>query len=672
MSIARMLHADIVCGAGSNAELVSRLEKAGILQVVDVHPMLPEGMGQLERRPGVDTADLDARLQRVRQVLETFDRFLPLRKGMLQGFFGSPPYVTEEELAALAGRLDLEAYAPRLRERADEHERLERELGETRGLMGSLAPWAGMDADLASLARLGRAAIVTVHATHAQHESLSAEIAAWEAADEVVWHEVSRDERTVHGAWATLAERRAGLEERIRRAGAAIVRLPDIPGTPREALERLAEESAGLERRRDRLAAELAAEAAERRPLVRALHDDLANRRRNLHVPRSFFSTTTVTVASGWVLERERGRLEKLAAEASADLVTRPPLPDESPPVLLENLKLLRPYQILLEMFGLPAYGGFDPTPFVAIAMTLFYAICFGDVGYGLVQVLLAWALKRKFRPAQGTRLFLDLFIEMGAAAAVFGLLTWSFFGTSPGYAAGGPKILGFLPLFTPTSDVLVIIGLALGIGVVFQLASLVAGMLAAIRAGDIAAAAFDFGAWFLMLVGILGWVAATMLPGVPAGVGTAALAITGASALVIVAFAGRSAKGVVGRILTGVISLYGIVGAYGIVSFFSDALSYSRLAILNLTSGFIALVGNLMGGLIVSTESVLTAIISLLLGTIIVVVFHALNLVLGMMGSFIHSLRLNYLESFSRYYRTGGTPFLPLRREGMYHRFEQ
>ncbi len=105
----------------------------------------------------------------------------------------------------------------------------------------------------------------------------------------------------------------------------------------------------------------------------------------------------------------------------------------------------------------------------------------------------------------------------MGAAAAVFGLLTWSFFGTSPFYAAGGPKILGILPLFSPTTDVLVIIGLSLGIGLVFQLASIIAGMLNAVRVGDVPAAIFDFGAWFLMLVGTLGWVAAKMLPGHPA-----------------------------------------------------------------------------------------------------------------------------------------------------------
>jgi V/A-type H+-transporting ATPase subunit I len=140
----------------------------------------------------------------------------------------------------------------------------------------------------------------------------------------------------------------------------------------------------------------------------------------------------------------------------------------------------------------------------------------------------------------------------------------------------------------------------------------------------------------------------------------------------VIVAFAGREAKSVFGRLLTGIISLYGIVGYYGLVSFFSDVLSFCRLAILNLTSGFIALVGNLLGSLLISTSSILGAIITLLIGGLVIVFFHVLNLVLSMMGSFIHSLRLNYLESFSRYYKTGGKPFLPLRKEGHYYRFEQ
>ncbi|MBE3130107.1 MAG: hypothetical protein IMZ54_05220, partial [Acidobacteria bacterium] len=197
-------------------------------------------------------------------------------------------------------------------------------------------------------------------------------------------------------------------------------------------------------------------------------------------------------------------------------------------------------------------------------------------------------------------------------------------------------------------------------------------GLYGAVRAGDIPAAIFDYGAWFALLVAILVWSAGVFLPSLPSVVKTAGLIGMGVSCLVIVAFAGRDAKSFFGRIFTGLISLYGIVGYYGLVSFFSDVLSFCRLAILNLTSGFIAMVGNLLGGLLMSSSSIFAAIFTFIIGAVIIVFFHVLNLVLSMMGSFIHSLRLNYLESFSRYYKTGGKPFLPLRKEGQYYRFEQ
>ncbi|MCX7030253.1 MAG: hypothetical protein NTU62_09050 [Spirochaetes bacterium] len=672
MSIARMLHADLVCDAGAGADLVSRLERAGILQVIDLHQGLPEELGVIERRPDLDAPGLDEELQKVRQVLETFDRFLPVKKGMLQGFFGSPPFVTEQQLQEIAERLDADRYAPELQQRTEEHDRTISELEDARELQARLAPWEALDLDLAALASARHSSIVTVQATTTQHETLSTLVRESGAGSDFAWQEVGHDDRTLWGGWATLADRRADLEGWIRQAGVSPVHLPDIAETPRVALARLATKIATLESRRDALASSLAADAAEKRPLAQALHDELANQRKNTRVPGSFFSTRTVTVARGWVLERDRVRLEALAAEAGADLVLRKPLKEESPPVFLVNRRLLRPYQILLEMFGLPSYTGFDPTVFVGVAMTLFYSICLGDVGYGLVQVLLAVLLKRKYKPAAGTRLFLDLFVQLGIGAACFGLLTWSFFGTSPGYKPGGPKILGILPLISPTNDFLLIIGVGLAVGVLVQMSSIGAGLVNALKNGDVKAAIFDFGAWLAMLFGLQLWAATKFLPGLPAVVSTVGLAIMSLGALVIIGFAGRDAKTIGGRLATGVISLYGIVGAYGIVSYFSDVLSFSRLAILNLTSGFIAMVGNLLGSLVTSTAGVLATILTLPFGILIVVLFHVLNVVLSMQGAFIHSLRLNYLESFGRYYRGGGRPFLPLRREGTHYRFEQ
>ena len=93
------------------------------------------------------------------------------------------------------------------------------------------------------------------------------------------------------------------------------------------------------------------------------------------------------------------------------------------------------------------------------------------------------------------------------------------------------------------------------------------------------------------------------------------------------------------------------------------------RLGILSLTSAFIGQVGNLMGGLFFGAEGGLALIVGALIGSLIVVMFHLLNLVLSMLGAFVHSLRLNYLESFQRYFDAGGRAFTPLRGDSKHYR---
>jgi V/A-type H+-transporting ATPase subunit I len=674
MAIAKLLRTEIVCGSSEDAALVEALEKSGLMQIEDAHIGLPDEIAQLEVRANIDLSACDAVLSKARWMLDAYTRFLPVKKGLMQGFFGSPPYVRVEDFHGIYAGFDLDGAESALQQSVREYDGILEAVAANEQLAAALQPWAALELPLEDLTGLRFARIFPVRVARRELAAIEAMIVENAATPDVSWTEVSGDEKQVWGIYAVVEARAAELEAWLRDAGAESVDLPSAGGTPSQIHARAAEELAELSRRQERIESTLEVEAAERRPIVHAIVDEHSNRRKGLLVRRGFFCTDNVAAVGGWILAKNRGKLEDFlsARLPSAQLFVRPPEKTENPPVHLENRGLLKPFQILLDMFGLPPYFGFDPTPVVAIAMTLFYAMCLGDVGYGSVQVLLALWLKRKFKPAEGTRLFLNLFMEMGAAAMIFGLMTWSFFGISPGYVVGGPKILGFLPLFVPTSDFLLVIGIALAIGVVYQLVSIVAGLYAAVRAGDLPAAIFDYGAWFALLVATLVWSAGVFLPALPPVVRTAGLIGIGVSCLVIVAFAGRDAKTFFGRIFTGIISLYGIVGYYGLVSFFSDVLSFCRLAILNLTSGFIAMVGNLLGGLIMSSSSIIAAILTFAVGAVIIVFFHVLNLVLSMMGSFIHSLRLNYLESFSRYYKTGGKPFLPLRKEGQFYRFEQ
>jgi V/A-type H+-transporting ATPase subunit I len=264
------------------------------------------------------------------------------------------------------------------------------------------------------------------------------------------------------------------------------------------------------------------------------------------------------------------------------------------------------------------------------------------------------------------------MFMIMGVAGTLFGILTWTFFGVNPGYTPGGEKLLGFLPLVVPTTDILLILGIAIGVGVVFQLISIGVGFFNNLRRGDVAAAIGDNVSWFLLLLG--GPLAGTafFVPGViPIAFGYVGLVLTGLGALGILALSGRHSTNIVARLLTGVVAFYGIVGYYGIVTFASDVLSYMRLAILNLTTGYIAMVGNMIGTLVIGGEA-LALILSAIVGGVIIGAFHILNLLISMLGSFVHSLRLNYLESYNRFPFSGGKPFNPLKREAKFYRFEK
>ncbi len=541
MAIAKVLRADIVCGAAESPALVSVLEATGLVQVIDAHAELPPEAAEVEVRPTVDLSACDAVLAKARAMLDIYQRFLPVKKGMMQGFFGSPPYVTEGDFHEIYRDFDLDGAAAALEAEVREYDGLVEASAAREQLRTLLAPWASLDARMEDLSGLAYARVFPVRLPRRQQDALAALIEEQGASTDVTWTVVTADDKQAWGIVAAVGAGRDGMEKWLREAGVEIIDLPPSGGTARQVIESASADRAAAASKMSAIEERLAAEAARMRPVVCALADEYGNRRRDLLVRNSLFHSGHAAAVTGWVLERDRGKLEGVLADRmpSAQVYLRPPLRTETPPVRLQNPPLLKPFQMLIDMFGLPPYFGFDPTPVVAIAMTFFYAMCLGDVGYGALQTLLAWWLLRKYKPGEGNRMFLTLFVELGIAAMVFGIVTWSFFGISPGYTFGGPKILGFLPLFVPTSQFLLVIGIAIGMGVFYQLLSIVAGIYGSVRAGDIKAAVFDYGAWFLLLVSVLAWVAGLLLPGVPKAVGTAGLVGLAAAGLVIVAFRG-------------------------------------------------------------------------------------------------------------------------------------
>ena len=157
--------------------------------------------------------------------------------------------------------------------------------------------------------------------------------------------------------------------------------------------------------------------------------------------------------------------------------------------------------------------------------------------------------------------------------------------------------------------------------------------------------ALFDIGFWYMLIIGLVLFALGGSVAAILSTIGMW-LAIVGAVGILLTG--GRNKKGF-GKITGGLGSLYGIT------SYLSDALSYSRLLALGLATGVVAKVVNILGSLAGSGIVGLIVFIAVFLfGTVF-------NLAINVLGAYVHSCRLQYVEFFGKFYTGGGKGFVPL-----------
>ena len=231
------------------------------------------------------------------------------------------------------------------------------------------------------------------------------------------------------------------------------------------------------------------------------------------------------------------------------------------------------------------------------------------------------------------------MFAICGISTVVWGFLFGTFFGDAVGVIASTffGSSLTLPPLwFDPVNDPITLLIVSFVVGFIHILVGLGLKMFMLIRDGHYFSAIFDVGCWVLLLIGI-----PVVLFSVPVGI---ALIAVGAVGLILTQ--GRDKKGILGKIIGGVGSLYGITG------YMSDILSYSRILALGLSAGVIGSVFNKLGSLGGAN------IIGVILFIVIFAVGHLLNLALSTLGAYVHASRLQFIEFFSKFYESGGRKF--------------
>lgn len=335
----------------------------------------------------------------------------------------------------------------------------------------------------------------------------------------------------------------------------------------------------------------------------------------------------------------------------------------ESPPTLLKNSAWSSSMEPLTLMYGTPTYGGVDPTALMAPFFFLFLGMCFGDAGYGLILsgVFGYFLVKHQLSPTL-RKFFIMLTIGM-VCSVIMGALTGSWFGDS---VTAFPFLSALIPakdamqFLDPMNDPMTLLMISLGLGFIQVTFGLFIAFKSNWNQGERFAAFADQGGWIVLLCGLLltGLSVSGTIQG-PFAQYSKYIAIFGALALV--ATQGRSKEKIAGKIFSGVLSLYNVTGYLG------DVLSYSRLLALGLGSAAVGMVINLLAKLVADTPYV-----GILLAVLIFIVGHTFSIAVNLLGAFIHSLRLQYVEFFGKFYDANGKDFNPLRNNTTFARLTE
>lgn len=388
-------------------------------------------------------------------------------------------------------------------------------------------------------------------------------------------------------------------------------------------ITRLGEIPAELDAIRDRRLALAREHAAVLRRARQGLHDHL----RSLDALPLSGVTSRAFVIEGWVPTRawsdlERGLQRRCGEETVLAEVAREEWASEGAPVVLSNPRLLRPFEALIRMMPLPAYGSIDPTPFVAVFFPAFFGLMVGDIGYGLLLAVLGLVLHRRTRPGTIGRDLAEMIGPCAAAAIIAGVLFGELFGDL------GRQWLGMRPILFDREEAIVpFLLLTIALGVVQVLLGLVLGAISA-RRHPRQAIGRGLSAVMVVLVVLALLAAVDVLP---------ASFFTPTVITLLVAF-------------PVLIALEGLVAMIELLTTVGSILSYTRIMALGIASVMLAVIANRMVG----------ALGSVVVGVVFALLFHLVNFAIAMFSPTIHALRLHYVEFFGKFYSPGGVRYQP------------
>ncbi|MGD0952178.1 MAG: V-type ATP synthase subunit I [Methanotrichaceae archaeon] len=467
--------------------------------------------------------------------------------------------------------------------------------------------------------------------------------------------------------------------------GFAEMSVPSLEGSVDSAISALESSVKSLEGEMAPLQKKLVDLKKQHEDMILAADEYLSMQTQKAEAPLRFAATSNAFVIDGWIpteeFNRLKGELETAASghidvqmlddKESDDLVEQ----GEDIPTQMNNPGIAKPFELITRLFAIPEYKEFDPTVLIFAFFPVMFGMILGDIGYGIMILLVLFLLERRFR-TEGWRQLINIVKISSVWAIVFGFFFGEIFGPLGlwGRVMGqlpeeevthlnsigafyGDGVYGALGRLGPagmfpmdrlaTNAVLMLIGISLFIGVVHCGVGSILGIKTELGYGEKKHAYFERLPVLLFQVFF-----AVLLLGMVMGMN---MVLVGPSALIIVI-----------SIVMMIMGPEGPMGLAHVPSLISNLISYLRLLAIGLASVGLAFAANQLGFQVImpmlSGGAESPTIVAMIAGVVILFVVHFINLLLGILSPFMHPLRLHYVEMFTKFYSAhgGGVEYIP------------
>jgi len=637
MSIVKMKRLRLFGMSSDRQELFRQLQHLGCVEIDEPTDKLsdPEWAALLARPAGNALAETKEAHTLVSSALATLNKYAAIKSGL----FAPRPEVTELQFFDDETRATALAAAAALTSGERRISALYADQSKLKTQKLALTPWLELDIPLDTASTRDVTVIFGAISANASFKAVEEELLAATELAELT--PAGKDRELQYILFVCHKSGEEAAMEVLKQYGFSRATLRGCTGTAAENARALEIELVKLDRELVEVKGMIAAYSSSRESLKLCL-DRLEQEMARESAKARLLSTEATFFLDGWVPAPDLVELESILENFVCAWDTADPQKEEYPqvPIQLKSNALTRPINMVTEMYSLPAYDGIDPNPLVMPFFVFFFGFMFADLGYGIILTIFSLVVRKKAKPKGTMGYLFGIMTMVGISAAIIGFFTGSFFGdaiaTVSGMLGQPTPNLSFLtnPIISVVKDPLTVLILCMVIGCVQILTGMAIKAYMLIRDGHPLDAIFDIGSWWVLFAGVA--VGALAGNWIVVWIGVAMLVLT----------QGRSSPSIPGKIIGGVASLYNIT------AYFGDVLSYSRLMVMMLAGSVIGSIFNLLGAM---PGNIFVFIIIFIIG-------HVFNMGLNIIGTYVHTSRLQYLEYFGKFYKEGGRPFKPLK----------